>query len=125
MKSEQFLHSLDEKINQCDTSDEAKNLSAELSVYLSVTQKEQAERVSKVFPVSKYKFLIRLLQIQEISGFLHSNPLNELSTQLEHSTTHMLKDFENVQQDLEMLHDKLVQIEKEKDREMRLLKQKE
>ena len=37
----------------------------------------------------------------------------------------MLKDFENVQQDLKMLHDKLVQIEKEKDREMRLLKQKE
>ena len=48
MQSEQFLHSLDEKINQCDTSDEAKNLAAELSVYLSVTKKEQSERVSKV-----------------------------------------------------------------------------
>lgn len=48
MQSEQFLHSLDEKTNQCDTSEEASSLSAELAVYLSVTKDEQMERVSKV-----------------------------------------------------------------------------
>ena len=48
MQSEQFLHSLDDKINQCDTSEEASSLSAELSVYVSVTKEEQMERVSKV-----------------------------------------------------------------------------
>lgn len=49
----------------------------------------------------------------------------ELAGQLEQSTNIMLKDIDSVRKDLETLHSKLVQIEKEKDREMRLLKQKE
>ena len=48
MQSEQFLQSLDDKVNHCDTSDEVSSLSAELSVYLSVTKREQMERVSQV-----------------------------------------------------------------------------
>lgn len=48
MQSEQFFHSLNDKINHCDTSDEASSLSAELSIYLSVTKSEQLDRVSKV-----------------------------------------------------------------------------
>jgi thioesterase domain-containing protein len=110
LQSEQFLHSLDEKINQCDTSKEAESLTAELSVYLTVTKEEQTQRVAK---------------IKEIAGFLHSNPLNELAGQLEQTTNMTMKDFETAQHDLEMLYNKLVQIELEKDKERRLLKQRE
>lgn len=48
MQSEQFLQSLDEKINLTETSEEAGSQSAELSVYLLVTQGEQLDRVKRV-----------------------------------------------------------------------------
>lgn len=48
MQSEQFLQSLDEKINLTETSEEAGSQSAELSVYLLVTQEEQLDRVKRV-----------------------------------------------------------------------------
>lgn len=110
MQSEQFLQSLDDKVNHCDTSDEVSSLSAELSVYLSVTKREQMERVS---------------QIQHISSFLHSNPLVELAQQLNQSTDHMLKDFETAKNDLQSLYSRLLHIEEEKDKEMRMMKQKQ
>ncbi len=48
MKSEQFLQSLDDKVNRSEASEEVGSLSAELSVYLLVTQGEQLDRVAKV-----------------------------------------------------------------------------
>ena len=48
MQSEQFLQNMEEKVSECDTSEEAAKLRSDLSVYLSVTQTEQTERVSKV-----------------------------------------------------------------------------
>ena len=57
--------------------------------------------------------------------FLHSNQLVELALQVEASTQTMLRDIELMQQDLHKLRNKLLQIEEEKDREQRLMKQKE
>lgn len=57
--------------------------------------------------------------------FLHSNPLVELGLQVEASTQSMLREINSVQEELNNLHSKLVKIEKEKDRERRLAKQKE
>lgn len=47
-----------------------------------------------------------------------------MATSLDQSTQQILKDFEIIQHDLDTLYTKLSNIEKEKDREMRLLKQK-
>ena len=49
----------------------------------------------------------------------------ELSQHLTTSTRQIIRDFENIKQELQTLHSKLVQIEEEKDREMRMIKQKE
>lgn len=48
-----------------------------------------------------------------------------MSQQLDSSTQRIIRDFETVKQDLQKLHSKLVHIEEEKDKEMRLLKQRE
>lgn len=60
-----------------------------------------------------------------MSAELHSNVLVELAAQIEHSTQDALRDLQNCRQDLERLHEKLVQIESEKDRERQLIKQRE
>ena len=57
--------------------------------------------------------------------FLHSNSLVELGSQVEASTQSMLREINGVQDELQSLHDKLARIEEEKDRERRLIKQKE
>ena len=57
--------------------------------------------------------------------FLHSNSLVELGSQVEASTQSMLREISAVKEELQSLHDKLVRIEEEKDRERRLNKQKE
>ncbi len=48
MQSEQFLQSLDDRVNSSELSEEVGSLSAELSVFLLVTQGEQLERVARV-----------------------------------------------------------------------------
>ena len=60
-----------------------------------------------------------------MSAKLHSNVVVELASQLEHSTQGTLRDLEGCRQELERLHEKLVQIESEKDRERQLIKQRE
>uniref|UniRef100_A0A1X7TP97 Uncharacterized protein n=1 Tax=Amphimedon queenslandica TaxID=400682 RepID=A0A1X7TP97_AMPQE len=109
VQSEQFVQTLNEKMSSCDTATEAKGLKDELSIYLSVTKEEQLDRVSK---------------IKEISGFLHSNVLSEVTAHLNQVTEQTLKEFSLIDEQLASLHVKLCQIEEEKDKEMRLLKQK-
>ncbi len=48
-----------------------------------------------------------------------------MSQHLTSSTQQIIRDFETIKQELQTLHNKLVQIEEEKDREMRMTKQKE
>ena len=64
-------------------------------------------------------------QTKRISAELHSNVLVEQAAQIEHSTQDMMRDLESFRLELERLHEKLVQIESEKDRERRLTKQRE
>ncbi len=65
------------------------------------------------------------LQVQQISFLLHSNVLVEQANQIELSTERTFREFEACQSEAEALHEKLVQIENEKDRERRLTKQRE
>ena len=51
--------------------------------------------------------------------------LVEQAAQFELSTADTMRDLENFRQELERLHEKLVQIESEKDRERQLTKQRE
>ena len=60
-----------------------------------------------------------------MSAELHSNLLMELAGQIEQSTVDTQRDLHTCQNDLEKLHEKLVQIESEKDKERRLIKQRE
>ena len=60
-----------------------------------------------------------------MSAELHSNLLMELAGQTEQSTADTQRDLHTCQNDLEKLHEKLVQIESEKDKERRLIKQRE
>ena len=127
-QSEQLLQGLEERMSGCDTSLEVSNLSEELSAYLTATKEEQQERVTKVTfycHIVWLSYTLFLIQIKQISMFLHSNFLVELSVQVEASTQSMIRDIDLFQQDLHKLCKKLIQIEEEKDRERRLMKQKE
>ena len=63
--------------------------------------------------------------MKEIGSFLRSNLLAEQAVQVEASSQHTLADFQAIRADLERRHTTLLQIEEEKDREKRLVKQRE
>lgn len=56
---------------------------------------------------------------------MHSNVLSEVTTHLSQVTEQILRDFEIIQKEIASLHVKLCYIEEEKDKELRLLKQKQ
>lgn len=64
-------------------------------------------------------------QLKETSEYLRSNLLSEVAQQISLSTERTMGDFDSTKSSLEKLHNKLVQIEGEKDRERRLTKQRE
>ena len=78
MQSEQFLQNMEEKISECDTSEEAAKLRTELSVYLTVTQTEQTDRVSKVSTISVLSLSVSVY----LSGCLSLSPLSLSSLSL-------------------------------------------
>ena len=47
--SQQFLNSMEEKVDMCDRSEEAASLTAELTLYISVTKEQQTGRVEQVY----------------------------------------------------------------------------
>ena len=79
--------------------------------------------VYTTFTVSRLCFCH--FQAKRISSELHSNVLVELAAQIEQSTEDTLRDLYTCRRDLDRLHEKLVQIESEKDRERQLTKQRE
>ena len=76
-------------------------------------------------PVGDFVFLSRCTQVKRISTELHSNVLVEQAAQIEQSTRDTMRNLECFRLELERLHEKLVQIESEKDRERQLTKQRE
>lgn len=64
-------------------------------------------------------------QVQQISSILRNNLLVEQANQIEQTTERTIQEFEACHSDAKTLHEKLVQIESEKDRERRFTKQRE
>ena len=120
---------MEEKGDVCDRSEEVAALLEELSVFINATKTEQMDRVVMVCLCDRVAVCVPHLsslspshlapttstQLKETSNYLQSNHLSELSQQISLSTEHTFGEFELTRSSLEKLHQRLVQIEGEKE----------
>ena len=101
---------MDERKEVCDTSEGAMQLTKELAAHMESCQDKQRDTTAR---------------LQQICNSLHSNSLVEMHAQVVQETEQVQAEVNQCRAELQTLHANLIQIESEKDREMRLKKQRE